>query len=259
MMSIPKKVVLMLALAVSVGAGAWFVSGRQRQSFSNDVVSPAASVMSENKSSAENAASTTETAALSASSDVGQSEADTKIANTDTGNEGMKGERGVKGGEQGDAGTVNLSIVDRLVSFGFEDRSSREIDTVIVHSSYDALGNDPYSVSGIIEEYRQYGVSAHYLIDRKGVIYRLVEDRDVAYHAGVSKTPDGRTGVNEFSIGIEVIEKDTDSPTSAQYAGLRSLIASLKSKYSIKYVLGHSDIAPGRKTDPWGFDWKELK
>lgn len=151
------------------------------------------------------------------------------------------------------------SVIDRLVSFGFENRSSRDIDTVVVHSSYDALGNDPYSVSGVIEEYRQYGVSAHYLIDRKGTIYRLVEDRDVAYHAGVSKTPDGRTGVNGFSIGIELVEKDTDSPTSAQYAGLRSLIASLKSKYSIKHVLGHSDIAPGRKSDPWGFDWEKLK
>lgn len=155
--------------------------------------------------------------------------------------------------------TTGLSVTDRLVSFGYENRSSRDIDTVVVHSSYDALGNDSYSVSGIIEEYRQYGVSAHYLIDRKGAIYRLVEDRDVAYHAGVSKMPDGRSGVNEFSIGIEVIGKDTDSPTSSQYASLKSLIASLKSKYSIKYVLGHSDIAPGRKTDPWGFDWKELK
>lgn len=259
MIYIPKKVVLMLALVMSVGAGAWFVSGRQRQSFSNGVVSPAASVMSENKSSEEDAASTTETAALSASSDVGQSGADTKIANTDKGSEGTKGKQGVKGGEKGDAGAVNLSIVDQFVSFGYENRASRDIDAVIVHSSYDALGSDPYSVSGIIEEYRQYGVSAHYLIDRKGKVYRLVEDRDVAYHAGVSKTPDGRSGVNEFSVGIELVEKDTDSPTSAQYAALKSLIASLKSKYPIKYVLGHSDVAPGRKTDPWGFDWKKLK
>ena len=152
----------------------------------------------------------------------------------------------------------NISIIDRLVSFGFEKRSSRSIDTVIVHSSYDALGSDPYSVSGVIAEYEQSGVSPHYLIDRKGKVYRLVQDHDVAYHAGVSKMPDGRTGVNGFSIGIEVIEKDTDSPTSAQYASLRSLIASLKSAYPIKYVLGHSDIAPGRKTDPWNFDWKEI-
>ncbi len=170
--------------------------------------------------------------------------------------------KGGQGGEIGGKGNVDkasISSIDHLVSFGYEKRTSRTIDTVIVHSSYDALGNDPYSVSGVIAEYKQNGVSPHYLIDRKGAVYRLVEDINVAYHAGVSKMPDGRTGVNAFSIGIEVIEKDTDSPTSAQYASLRSLIASLKSKYHIKYVLGHSDIAPGRKTDPWGFDWKELK
>ncbi|NTW14796.1 MAG: N-acetylmuramoyl-L-alanine amidase [Candidatus Moranbacteria bacterium] len=150
-------------------------------------------------------------------------------------------------------------ITDRLVTFGYEDRSSRNIDTIVVHSSYDAIGDDPYSVSGVIEEYRQYGVSAHYLIDRKGGISRLVEDRDVAYHAGVSTMPDGRTGANAFSIGIEVIEKDTDSPTSAQYASLRSLVTYLKGEYDIKYVLGHRDIAPGRKTDPWGFDWSRMR
>jgi hypothetical protein len=150
------------------------------------------------------------------------------------------------------------SITDRLVSFGHEDRPSRNIDTIIIHSSYDALGDEPYSVSGIIEEYRQYGVAAHYLIDRGGKIYRLVEDRDVAYHAGVSAMPDGRTGVNAFSIGIEIVEKDTDSPTEAQYAGLNDLLGYLKSKYAIEYVLGHDDIAPGRKTDPWNFDWSQL-
>lgn len=150
-------------------------------------------------------------------------------------------------------------IVDRLVPFGHEDRAARDIDTVVIHSSYDALGDEPYSVSGIIEEYRQYGVAAHYLIDRKGTVYRLVEDRDVAYHAGVSRVPDGRTGVNAFSLGIELVGKDTDSPTSSQYAGLRALLGYLRGKYAIKYVLGHSDIAPGRKTDPWNFDWGEIE
>lgn len=149
-------------------------------------------------------------------------------------------------------------IVDRLVSFGYEDRSSRDIDTIVIHSSYDALGDESYSVSGIIEEYRQYGVAAHYLIDREGTVYRLVEDRDVAYHAGVSAMPDGRTGVNAFSLGIELVEKDTDSPTEAQYASLNGLISHLRGKHAIRYVLGHSDIAPDRKTDPWNFDWDRV-
>ena len=151
------------------------------------------------------------------------------------------------------------SIADRLVSFGYEDRSSRSIDTVIIHSSYDALGDEPYSVSGIIEVYRQYGVAAHYLIDRKGKIYRLVEDRDVAYHAGVSKMPDGRTGVNAFSIGIELLNTLEDEYTDAQYGSLNKLLAYLEGRYGIEYVLGHDEVAPSRKTDPWNFDWDEIR
>ncbi|EKD58435.1 MAG: hypothetical protein ACD_56C00125G0001 [uncultured bacterium] len=47
--------------------------------------------------------------------------------------------------------------------------------------------------------------------------------------------------------------------TSDQYDALNQLIASLKKKYSIKYILGHDDIAPGRKTDPWGIDWDRVR
>jgi hypothetical protein len=252
-----KKISLVLILLVLAVVGVWFVSGRQKQSFSNGVVTPAASVMTEDLAGKEDMILVPDVAV---SNDAEKSKTDTGAeADEQKGEQAVKGEKKVETEEKGNAEKTNVSVIDRLVSFGYENRSSRDIDTVIVHSSYDALGKDPYSVSGVIAEYKQAGVSPHYLIDRKGIIYRLVEDRDVAYHAGVSKTPDGRSGVNAFSIGIEVIGKDTDSPTSAQYASLRSLIASLKSKYSIKYVLGHSDIAPGRKTDPWGFDWKELK
>jgi len=151
-----------------------------------------------------------------------------------------------------------LKIINKLVSWGFEKKDSRTIDTIIVHSSYDALGNNPYDVDGLIKEYKQYGVSPHYLIDRKGVIYRLVIDKNVAYHAGVGKTPDGRNSVNNFSIGIELMNTKTDKYTDDQYASLKLLIANLKKEYKIKYVLGHNQIAPGRKDDPWNFDFKKL-
>ncbi|MCX6761588.1 MAG: N-acetylmuramoyl-L-alanine amidase [Candidatus Moranbacteria bacterium] len=155
--------------------------------------------------------------------------------------------------------TTKLSITDRLVFWGFQKSSGRKIDTIIIHSSYDAVGNDPYSVSGVIEEYRSYGVSPHYLIDRAGKIYRLVFDQNIAYHAGESKMPDGRTGVNNFSIGIEVLTTLKDAPTNAQYSALKLLIADLKGKYKITNILGHGQIAPGRKGDPWNFDWSKLK
>jgi N-acetyl-anhydromuramyl-L-alanine amidase AmpD len=101
-------------------------------------------------------------------------------------------------------------------------------------------------------------VSAHYLIDRRGTVYRLVDDKDIAYHAGTSKMPDGRKNVNDFSIGIEMMNTEDGQYTKAQYAAVNSLVDSLKSRYPIKSVVGHADIAPGRKTDPWNFDWKRL-
>jgi hypothetical protein len=153
----------------------------------------------------------------------------------------------------------SLEIANRLVSWGFQEAKNRKIDTIIIHSSYDALGNDPYSVSGLIAEYKSYGVSPHYLIDRKGNVYRLVSDANIAYHAGESKMPDGRTGVNNFSLGIEMLTTKKDKLTGEQYSALKLLIASLKVKYKIMDVLGHNQIAPNRKDDPWNFEWNKLK
>lgn len=152
-----------------------------------------------------------------------------------------------------------LSVTNKLVSFGYQTASGRKVDAVVIHSTYNPLGGDPYSVSKAIDIYKSYSVSPHYIVARDGKVYRLVEEKNIAYHAGDSKTPDGRTNVNAFSIGIEVLTKETgDEPTDAQYIALRALLSDIKSRYSIKYILGHSDIAPGRKSDPWGFDWKEI-
>jgi len=64
--------------------------------------------------------------------------------------------------------------------------------------------------------------------------------------------------VNGFSIGIELINTKKAEFTEAQYAALQKLIDRIKSEHKIKYVLGHNQIAPGRKDDPWNFDWDEL-
>ena len=154
---------------------------------------------------------------------------------------------------------TKLSITNRLVSFGFQKATDRKIDTIIIHSSYDAIGNEPYSVSGVIAEYKSYGVSPHYIVDRKGSVIRLVEDKNIAYHAGESEMPDGRTGVNAFSIGIEMLTTKKDKLTQEQYDALKLLISDLKGKCKITSVLGHNQIAPGRKDDPWNFEWNKLK
>lgn len=155
---------------------------------------------------------------------------------------------------------IEPKIINHLVSWGHRTVDHpRSIEAIIIHSSYNALTPDSFSVAGVIREYRKYGVSPHYLIDREGTIYRLVPDRDVAYQAGKSRLPDGKTDVNEVSIGIELLNTPHDTPTPAQYNSLADLVKWLESKYQIKYVLGHKDIAPKRKTDPWNFDWKKFR
>ena len=152
----------------------------------------------------------------------------------------------------------NFSIENRLVSWGFSKANERTIDTVVIHSTYNATGGDPFSVSKILDIYKSYGVSPHYLVARDGTVYRLVDEKNIAYHAGESKMSDGRTNVNAFSIGIEVIGKDDGGPTEAQYVSVEKLLADIGTRWDIKHVLGHSDIAPGRKSDPWGFEWKKI-
>lgn len=149
------------------------------------------------------------------------------------------------------------NIISKLVSWGFTNSTGRKIDTIILHTSYDAIGNDPYSVEGVIAEWKAAGVAPHYLIDRNGKTYQLVADNNIAYHAGVSSVPDGRKNVNDFSLGVEIINTQDGKFSDAQYSAINSLIASLKKKYQIKYILGHDDIAAGRKSDPWGIEWSK--
>ena len=111
----------------------------------------------------------------------------------------------------------------------------------------------------VIKQFSTYGVSAHYVIGRDGTVYQLVDEKDNSYHAGKSSLPDGTTNVNSCSIGIEIMTSYTESPTEKQVQSLLTLINQLKKRYSIKYVLRHSDIAPVRKTDPWNFDWDAFK
>ncbi len=156
--------------------------------------------------------------------------------------------------------TSTSDITDALVSFGYSaGKASRVVDTIVVHSSYNAIGGDPYDVKQIIQEYREAGVAPHYLVARDGSAYRLVREVDVAYHAGVSEMPDGRKNVNDFSIGIEMVGTTDSGYADAQYAALSALIKDIKTRHTIKYVVGHSDIAPGRKTDPWRLDWSRVK
>lgn len=101
-------------------------------------------------------------------------------------------------------------------------------------------------------------VSAHFFIRRDGTLIQFVPCMLRAWHAGASSW-DNRERCNDFSIGIELEGTDTLPFTEAQYATLRPLLATLKQAYPIRAVVGHSDIAPGRKTDPGPhFAWHRL-
>ncbi len=101
-------------------------------------------------------------------------------------------------------------------------------------------------------------VSAHFLIRRDGALIQFVSCRERAYHAGRSAWK-GRERCNDFSIGIELEGCDEQPFEAAQYARLVDLVESLRARYPIDTVIGHSDIAPGRKTDPGPcFDWQRL-
>lgn len=107
-------------------------------------------------------------------------------------------------------------------------------------------------------------VSAHYVIDEDGTVYRLVREDRRAWHAGVSFWR-GETDINGRSIGIELVNPGHEFGyrpfPDAQMRALRVLAADLVAHYAIPplHVLGHSDVAPSRKTDPGElFDWQGL-
>jgi AmpD protein len=105
-------------------------------------------------------------------------------------------------------------------------------------------------------------VSAHAVIARDGAITQYVKFDARAWHAGPSSY-EGRDKCNDFSIGIELEGTDTEPYDPAQYRALGRLIAALCDAYptlSPERVVGHSDVAPGRKTDPGpAFDWHHAR
>lgn len=183
------------------------------------------------------------------------------------------------------ASAINWSSSnDSSFSQQFRKDFLSRLDPDTIPKSQKDFDFDPRFIRAIFEA---YGVGSHYLVDRDGKIYQLIEDNDIAFHAGKSQMPERfdprkRTNVNEFSIGIEIIADERvatnsslaeelkagfDSPdgnrvayTIPQYYAIRRLIGELKKKYDVKVIVGHDEIAPGRKTDPGTyFDWNAVR
>ncbi|MDI1309194.1 MAG: 1,6-anhydro-N-acetylmuramyl-L-alanine amidase AmpD [Methylotenera sp.] len=146
-----------------------------------------------------------------------------------------------------------------------------EISLIVIHNI--SLPPSQYGGNGIIElftnqlnpdEHPYYAeiytrkVSSHFLIRRDGELIQFVSCLDRAWHAGVSNW-NNRERCNDFSVGIELEGSDFEAFEPAQYLTLKNLITSLTEAYSIQAIVGHSDIAPIRKTDPGPyFDWSQI-
>jgi len=102
-------------------------------------------------------------------------------------------------------------------------------------------------------------VSAHFVVRRNGETIQYVACSKRAWHAGVSSW-NGRSRCNDFSVGIELEGCDEIHFEAAQYDALARLTRALCRHYPIRDIAGHSDIAPGRKTDPGpNFDWARYR
>jgi AmpD protein len=174
-----------------------------------------------------------------------------------------------------DAATGWIEGVRRVVSPNCDDRpSGAELSLIVVHGISlppGKFGNgwiDRFFCNDLEEGAHPFfatiagmAVSAHVLVARDGALTQYVPFTRRAWHAGKSNYC-GREGCNDYSVGIE-LEGTDDLPYAApQYLALAVLVATLRRTYpSLRSaaIVGHSDIAPGRKTDPGpSFDWRRL-
>ena len=151
--------------------------------------------------------------------------------------------------------TTNISP-----NYSKKKRSFKDIKFIIIH--YTGMQSEVAAVKRL--KNLKSKVSCHYLINRKGKVIRMVDDTNIAWHAGKSRWKNF-VNLNKNSLGIELINKGHQFGYQAfsdqQIKSLISLCKILKKKFRIKKenFLGHSDIAPLRKSDPGEkFPWKKL-
>lgn len=120
----------------------------------------------------------------------------------------------------------------------------------------------PRDMHPYFAEIGELRVSSHLLVARDGGLTQFVRFTDRAWHAGQSNY-NGRAACNDFSIGVELEGADTLDYEAAQYDTLAAAVAALCDAYprlSADRVVGHSDVSPGRKTDPGpAFDWERAR
>ncbi len=141
-----------------------------------------------------------------------------------------------------------------------DQREGQVIDTIVLHATV----NESLESTTRWFMNPEARVSAHFTVGKDGSIVQHVSTFDRAWHAGVSRDVEGRERVNNFSIGIEIVNRnDGIEPfTEPQYRVVDNLVGMLKRRFpTVRYITSHEYVAQpkGRKSDPKGFDWERLR
>lgn len=186
--------------------------------------------------------------------------------------------------------SLQLKIINRILPLSNSEARLKtdNVTHIVIHFSSNVIAkpNDPYVPEDVINIFKQYGVSAHYLIARDGTIFRLVDEGRNAFHAGkggLADYPEYKDKLNQHSIGIELLAIGTEEEmkqyisseiyrsipknylgyTDEQYAALNSLLPEVYKRYGIKvdrrHIIGHDEYSVGTKRDPGSlFDWSKI-
>ena len=149
-----------------------------------------------------------------------------------------------------------ISILKFIGSPNFDTVSKRKIKYIIIH--YTGMKDQISAIQKLQSKVAK--VSCHYLISKRGNIFQLVKDENVAWHAGKSQWLTD-LNLNLKSIGIELVNNGDEPFEKKQINSLIKLLQFLKKNHQInkKFILGHEDIAPKRKKDPGPhFPWFKL-
>jgi N-acetylmuramoyl-L-alanine amidase len=136
-------------------------------------------------------------------------------------------------------------------------RRAQTIEGIVLHATEDA-GNEARSLNWLRS--RKSRASCHLFVSRVGGVTRLVGDQQRAWHAGAARWR-GKSDVNSITLGIEIANRNDGEPfTDAQYARVASIVAHYcRQGISLDDVVGHSEIAPRRRSDPRGWDWDRFR
>jgi N-acetyl-anhydromuramyl-L-alanine amidase AmpD len=180
-------------------------------------------------------------------------------------------------------------VISNPLPLEFSRPRNTKITHIMIHYISNASMNprSPYEIKDVLSIFKQYGVSAHYLINREGDILQLVPENRIAFHAGKGSLPhfpQYTNKLNDYSIGIELLAIGTENEmlpimckdqysmvnpsligfTSGQYNSLNTLLKDiLYRNHSVindrKHVIGHDEYAPNRKFDPGSlFSWSKI-